>query len=323
MRNRSFFLRLPPPHFAFALLWAALAMACPTRVAAIADGQRFDDPDSALKALTDAVRIKDTNSLRVIFGPSGQQLVSPDVVQAKDEREQFMNRVTEKAELVRESDSRIQLHLGFDSWPFPIPLVKEDRRWFFDTEAGAEEILNRRVGMNEIGAIRVCRAYVDAQREYASEDRDGDGVLEYARKLRSASGLKDGLYWPARPGEPLSPLGPLIAKARVEGYRHRNHTMALTDGDSNPYHGYFFKILTRQGKRAPGGEYDYIINGRMVAGFALVAWPAEWGNSGVMTFLVNQNGKVYQKNLGPKTDDLAQKIESFDLDPSWTVAKEE
>jgi len=324
MRSCLFLFSFPPLGRAFAVLLAALCLAVPSRLsAAAADGQRFESIDDAVKALTEAVRNGDTNAIRIIFGPAGQELVSPDVVQAGAERTLFMNRVREKAETVRESDTKAILHLGSDGWPFPIPLVKWEGRWFFETEAGAEEILNRRIGMNEIGAIRVCRAYVEAQHEYYSQDRNGDGVVEYAQKLRSGSGLRDGLYWPANPGEPLSPLGPLIAKARVEGYRHRNNTSIMTDGESSPYHGYYFKILTRQGKHAPGGEYNYTINGHMVAGFALVAWPAEWGNSGVMTFLVNQNGKVYQRNLGAKTDDLASRIGSFNLGPEWTEAKEE
>ena len=222
MRSCLFLFSFPPLGRAFAVLLAALCLAVPSRLsAAAADGQRFESIDDAVKALTEAVRNGDTNAIRIIFGPAGQELVSPDVVQAGAERTLFMNRVREKAETVRESDTKAILHLGSDGWPFPIPLVKWEGRWFFETEAGAEEILNRRIGMNEIGAIRVCRAYVEAQHEYYSQDRNGDGVVEYAQKLRSGSGLRDGLYWPANPGEPLSPLGPLIAKARVEGYRPR------------------------------------------------------------------------------------------------------
>ena len=187
------------------------------------------------------------------------------------------------------SDSNLTLEIGADGWPFPIPLVKQGGQWFFDTAAGREEILNRRIGMDELGAIAVCRAYVDAQREYAGQDRMGDGVLAYAQFLRSTPGTHDGLFWPAKPDEELSPLGPLVAAARVEGY-HR--TAKMLNDEQAPYHGYYFKILTRQGKHAPGGKYDYIINGRMIAGFALVAWPAEWGNTGVMTFIVNQQGKI-------------------------------
>jgi len=171
-----------------------------------------------------------------------------------------------------------------------------------------------------LGAIQVCHAYVQAQREYASVDRVGDEVLAYAQHLRSAPGARDGLYWSRRTGDELSPLGPLVAQARVEGYRKQ--TKILTE-DQTPYHGYYFKILTRQGKHAPGGRYSYIINGHMVAGFALVAWPAEWNNTGMMTFLVNQRGKVYQKNLGPKTSSMAKAMNAYDPDRTWTAAKEE
>ena len=249
-----------------------------------ASGQeQFNSAEAAVEALTTAAKTQDTNALHAIFGPIGHELVSPDIVQATTERKVFMDRLTEKVNLVRESDSRNVLQLGADAWPFPIPLVKQDGRWFFDTRAGKEEILNRRIGQNELGAIEVCHAYVDAQREYATMDRNGDEVLEYAQRLRSTPGTRDGLYWPAQPGAELSPLGPLIAQAHVEGYRRQARIMTE---DQAPYHGYYFKVLTRQGEYAPGGKYGYIINGHMIGGFALVAWPAQWGNSGVMTFMV-------------------------------------
>ncbi len=231
----------------------------------------------------------------------------------------FVQRLVEKTQLVTNSDAKVTLEIGADGWPFPIPLVKQDGQWFFDTAAGKQEILARRIGMDETGTIDVCNAYVGAQREYASQDRLGDGVLAYAQFLRSTPGTHDGLFWPAhQPGEELSPLGPLVAQARVDGY-HRAAKM-LND-EQAPYHGYYFKILTRQGKHAPGGKYDYIINGHMIGGFALVAWPAEWGNTGVMTFIVNQQGKVYQKNLGPKTATIAKAMTTYDPDDTWTPAK--
>jgi hypothetical protein len=231
----------------------------------------------------------------------------------------FVQRLTEKTRLINNSDSNATLEIGLDGWPFPIPLVKQDGQWFFDIVAGGEEILNRRIGMDELGAIAVCEGYVDAQREYASEDRLGDGVLAYAQFLTSTPGTHDGLYWPAKnPGEELSPLGPLIAEARAAGYRH---SAKMLNDQQAPYHGYYFKILTRQGKNAPGGRYSYLINGRMLAGFALVAWPAKWGNTGVMTFIVNQEGRVNQKNLGPKTVKIAARIKTYDPDDTWTLAK--
>ena len=296
-------------------LLASLVLLLPGHLLAAGE-ERFSSPEAAADALKAAVEARDTNALHAIFGPAGHGLVSVDVVEAAAERELFMNRVKEKVNLVAASDSKQELQLGADGWSFPIPLVKQEGQWHFDVEAGKEEILNRRIGANELGAIQVCRAYVQAQREYASVDHNADEVLEYAEHLRSTPGAHDGLYWSTRTGDELSPLGPLVAQARDEGYRKQ--TKILTE-ELSPYHGYYFKILTRQGKNAPGGKYNYIINGHMIAGFALVAWPAEWGNTGVMTFIVNQRGKVYQKNLGPKTPSIANAITAYDPDNTWTV----
>ena len=294
-----------------------LCLALPAWVAA-ADEQSFDTPDAAVNALVAAARNNDTNAIHMIFGPVGHELISPDLVQATGEYQLFVQHLTEKIQLINHSDSNATLALGADGWPFPIPLVKQNGRWWFDTAAGSEEILDRRIGRDEMGAIAVCQAYVAAQREYAGQDRVGDGVLGYAQFLRSTPGRHDGLFWPAQPGEELSPLGPLIAQARVEGY---HHSASMLNDELAPYHGYYFRILTRQGKHAPGGRYNYVINGRMIAGFALVAWPAVWGNTGVMTFVVNQQGQVYQKNLGPKTAKLAKNITTYDPDDSWTPAE--
>lgn len=302
--------------FVSAFCVALFVFALPNRVRAV-DEKTFSTPDEALSALVAAATNHDTNSMHAIFGPEGHQLVSPDAVQRTNDYRVFVQRLKEKTRLSTNSDSSLTLELGADGWPFPIPLVKQqDGQWYFDTVAGKAEILNRRIGMNELGAISVSRAFVDAQREYASQDRMGDGVLAYAKFLHSTPGTHDGLFWPAKPGEPLSPLGPLVAAARVEGY-HRTATM-LND-EKAPYHGYYFKILTRQGKDAPGGKYDYIINGRMIAGFAMVAWPAEWGNTGIMTFIVNQQGKVYQRNLGKNTAKLAAAMKDFDPNEQWTA----
>jgi len=300
------------------VLGLLIALAMPAR--ASAQQQRFNSSDEALTALVAAAKARDTNAMHAIFGPAGQQLISADAVQATAEYEMFLQRLTNKVELTRESDSKMDLRLGQDGWTFPIPLVRDGGRWFFDTVAGEQEILNRRIGMNEIGAIQVCRAYVTAQREYATKDRNNNGVLEYAQFLRSTPGTHDGLYWPAQADEELSPLGPLIAQARVEGYRRQNRILA---DPQSPYHGYFFKVLTRQGKHAPGGKHDYIINGHMIAGFGLVAWPAEWGNSGIMTLIVSQQGVIHQKNLGPKTASLAAKMTSYDPDNSWSVVEQD
>ena len=285
--------------------------------ASAADEQTFAVPQDAVNALVAAAQNHDTNALRIIFGPEGHALISPDVVQATEEYKMFVQRLAEKTQLVTNSDSNVTLEIGADGWPFPIPLVKQDGQWFFDTAAGRQEILARRIGMDETGAMNVCNAYVEAQREYASQDRMGDGVLAYAQFLHSTPGTHDGLFWPAKPGEDLSPLGPLIAQARVEGYQR---TAKMLNDEQAPYHGYYFKILTRQGKHALSGKYNYIINGRMIAGFALVAWPAEWGDTGVMTFIVNQTGIVSQKNLGPQTAKIAKAMTVYDPGLTWTPA---
>jgi hypothetical protein len=197
--------------------------------------------------------------------------------------------------------------------------VQRDGRWLFDTAAGKEEIRNRRIGKNELAVLESMRAYVDAQREYASRDRDEDEVLEYAQRLASSPGTKDGLFWPPDLDGEISPLGPLVAEAQGEGYAMRSKR---NDEAREPFHGYYFQILTRQGKHAPGGRYDYVINGNMIGGFALLAWPAEYGHSGIMTFVVNQQGRVYQKDLGPGTDKMVRKITAYDPDGSWELSPE-
>jgi len=303
--------------FASAIGLVLLALALPLGARA-AEEQTFATPQDAVNALVTAAGNHDTNALHAIFGPLGHDLISPDAVQATEEYKMFVQRLTEKTQLATNSDANVTLEIGTDGWPFPIPLVKQDGQWFFDTAVGKEEILARRIGMDETGAINVCNTYVEAQREYASQDRMGDGVLAFAQYLRSTPETRDGLFWPAKPGEELSPLGPLVAQARVEGY-HR--TAKMLNDEQAPYHGYYFKILTRQGKHAPGGKYSYIINGRMIAGFAFVAWPAEWGNTGMMTFIVNQQGKVYQNNLGPRTAKIAQGMITYDPDATWTPAQ--
>ena len=283
-----------------------------------ADQQVFASPQDAVNALVTAAENNDTNAMHAIFGPEGQKLVSPDAVQAAEAYNMFVKRLTQRAQLVTNSDDTITMQIGADAWPFPIPLVQQGTQWLFDTDAGQQEILNRRIGMDELGAIDVCRAYVQSQREYASEDRLGDGVLSYAQHLRSDPGTHNGLYWHADAGDELSPLGPLVAAARGEGYQH---SATMMNEQLAPYHGYYFKILTCQGKHAPGGKYNYIINGHMIAGFALVAWPAEWGNTGVMTFIVNQDGKVYQANLGTRTAKIAAAMTCFDPSDKWTVVQ--
>lgn len=296
----------------------AVALVSLATTSRAADEQTFSSPADAVSALTAAAVNHDTNAMHAIFGPEGHQLVSPDVVQASEDYNMFVERLRFRTRMVTNADSSITLELGADGWPFPIPLVNQAGQWHFDTAAGRTEILNRRIGMDELGAIAVCRGYVSAQREYASVDRLGDGVMAYAEYLHSTPGTHDGLFWPAKTNDIVSPLGPLVAAARVEGY-HRAATMM--NEERAPYHGYYFKILTRQGKHAPGGKYNYIINGRMIAGFALVAWPAEWSNTGVMTFIVNQQGKVFQKNLGPDTAEIARAMTTYDPDDTWMAVQ--
>jgi hypothetical protein len=296
-----------------------LALGVPIAVAAADIGMTFATPEEAVAALVAAARAEDTNAFRVIFGPVGVEIENPDRVQAANELNTFNALVNQQQRIAHESDAKCVLEIGDTSWPFPVPIVKRNGQWFFDTEAGKTEILNRHIGKNELATLQVVRAYVDAQREYASKDRDDDQVLEYAQKFNSTPGTKDGLYWPSDLDGEISPLGPLVAEAQEQGYGRKPREQ---DAEPMPFHGYFFKILTREGKSAPGGKYDYVINGNMIGGFALVAWPAQWGQSGVMTFIVNQQGRVYQKNLGAGTAKIAAKLKSYDPDKTWTVSPE-
>jgi hypothetical protein len=280
----------------------------------------FSSPEDAFKGLADAVKTKDKAALDQIFGPSGKDLRSGDRVQDAAEFEELAKHLAEKTSLVKDGDAKVILHIGNENWPFPIPIVKKDNQWFFDTEAGKEEILNRRIGENELTAILISRAYVKAQREYTLKDWDGDGIFTYAQKLRSDPGKRNGLFWKHAPGEEVSPLGELVARAWHEGYKKGK--AAFRGKAPTPFHGYYFKLLTSQGEKAPGGKYNYIINGNMVGGFALVAFPSTWGRSGVMTFIVNQQGKVYQKNLGPDTAKIAREMRSYNPDTTWTSVKE-
>jgi hypothetical protein len=279
----------------------------------------FADPEDAVKALVEAVKSHDTAALDQIFGPSAKDLRSSDDVQAAAEFDEFSRHAAEKTSLVKENDAKAIIQIGNENWPYPIPLVKKNGQWSFDTDAGKDEVLNRRIGENEFTAILVCRTYVAAQREYILKDWDNDGILAYAQKLRSDPDKKNGLFWRRAPGEPVSPLGELVARARMEGYKKGK---SLFKEQPVPFHGYYLRILLQQGNNAPGGKYNYIVNGNMVGGFALVAFPSNWGKSGVMTFIVNQQGKVYQKNLGPDTMKIAGKMQSYDPDKTWTAVKE-
>ncbi len=300
-----------------ASLVLALALGAHFATGAAETGKTFATPEEAVSALVTATSAQSGADLRAIFGPAAADLQNPDRVQATNEFNTFTAALNATNRLVHESDTKCVLEVGTNFWPFPVPIVKQGGRWFFDTEAGKEEILSRRIGKNELAVLQVVRAYVDAQREYASRDRNGDEVLEYAQRLASTPGTKDGLFWPPDLDGEISPLGPMVAEAQGAGYRMRG---TGSDTSREPFHGYFFKILTRQGKHAPGGKYGYVINGHMIGGFALVAWPAEYGESGIMTFIVNQQGRVYQRDLGPKTGKLAAAMKVYDPDSSWSVS---
>jgi hypothetical protein len=296
-----------------ALVVMLLSGVC-TPLLAQQNGRSFATPQDAVAALSQAVNGTNRTAFSLLFGSAAEELANPDVVQGAREIGDFAAALNATNRLVRQSDTQMLLEVGPGGWPFPIPIVKRGTVWQFDTAAGREEILNRRIGRNELDVLLIMRAYVNAQREYASRDHDGDQVLEYAQRLNSSPGQTDGLYWPVELNGEVSPLGPLVAYAQQEGYAKKS---GADQGQSEPFHGYFFKILTKQGKNTPGGKYDYVINGNMIAGFALIAWPAVYGDTGVMTFIVNQQGQVYQKDLGRNTDAVARKMDQYDSDPSW------
>jgi hypothetical protein len=282
-------------------------------VAAPETQPRFPSPEAATTALVEAIKADDKKTMLRILGPDAQPLISSgDEVADRQSRERFVRAYEEAHRLVDVPARKLVLAVGKDEWPMPIPLVQDAAGWRFDTAQGKEEILTRRIGRNELSAIQVCLAYVDAQREYYVMGPGGDPLLQYAQKFRSSPGKRDGLYWDARAGEPPSPLGPLVAKAQSAGY-----PTTRSGGGPTPYWGYYYRILKAQGPHARGGAYDYVVRGHMIGGFALVAYPAEWGASGLMTFIVNHEGIVYQKDLGLKTRVIAQAMTTFDPDDSW------
>lgn len=273
----------------------------------------FAAPEDAGKALADAVRAKDVGALLAVVGPKSRSwLFSGDEVADREAWDKFLLAYERKHSISQRADGRAMLLVGDGDWSFPAPLVKKEGAWVFDSAAGREEIINRRVGENELSAIQTLLATVDAQREYAAADLDGNGYNDYARRFISSPGAKDGLYWPATANQPLSPLGPLVGQAAREGYGKKG-----VKGRAQPYHGYNFRLLTAQGVNAPGGAYSYLVNDRMIGGFAVVAYPARYGVSGVMTFMVNHDGTVYEKNLGKNTEGEALKMRRFNPDASW------
>ena len=278
--------------------------------------QHFTTPEAATAALVAAVRADDPRRIRAVLGPGSDKLISSgDRVADRQGRARFVAAFEKNSRIEMEGDSKATLVVGENDWPLPFPIMKHADGWRFDAKSGAEEIFNRRIGRNELAAIKVCLAYVDAQREYALTQGNRDGMHEYAMKIVSSPGKKDGLYWRTKERWPLSPLGPLAEKAKEEGYGETKNAA------HEPYHGYFYRILTGQGGEAAGGAYSYVAGGRMIGGFALVAYPARWGASGVMTLIVNHEGIVYQKNLGKATAAIASKMTRFDPDSSWTKAQ--
>ena len=279
-------------------------------VSAASAQQTFKSPEDAVAALVSATKDNWPKGVVAVLGEGGADIVSSgDKVADEAIRQKFIAAYDAKHQLTREGDDRAVMIIGAEDFPFPIPLTRKGAAWQFDTKAGRMEVLYRRIGRNELAAIQAALAYVDAQNEYANKDRTGAGAATYAQRIVSSPGKKDGLYWPAVPGEESSPLGELVASASTEGYS--------VGGDRAPYHGYYFKILKRQGPMAAGGEVDYVVRGKMIGGFALVAYPAEYGNSGVMTFAVNYDGTVFQKDLGERTSKIAERMTSFNPDQTW------
>jgi len=288
----------------FALM---LVAAAPLAQTGASPQKLFPTPEAGASALVEAMKANDEAALRAILGRRGADLIGTRAPSSEaQQHERFLAAYQEASKLAPQGDAKIVLEVGKDAWPFPIPLVKEAGGWRFDARLGEQEVLARRLGRNELAAIQVCLAIADAQREYASVDRNGNGVLEYAPKFVSTPGKHDGLYWE---GAPLSPLGPFVAAAGIDPGAPR---LARA-----PYHGYFYRLLVQQGKNAKDGAYQYIAHGRMIGGFAAIAYPARYGVTGVKSFIINQDGEVYEKDLGKNTEAVAKKIRAFDPDSSW------
>lgn len=306
-------LALPAASFAQAAAdpKAAKPAAAPKKAAA--KQRTFASPEEAAAALVAAVKASDPKALIEIAGPAsrGWIFTGDDVADARDWK-RFAASYDEKNSIAKEGDAKAVLVVGKDDYPFAAPIVKRGAAWAFDAEAGREEVVNRRVGRNELDTIQALLAIVDAQREYAAKDADGNGLNDYAANFTSTPGKKDGLYWAVKDGEPPSPLGPLAAKAVRKGYGKSK------GGEATPYNGYFFRLITAgQGASAPGGKYDYLVNGKLFGGFAVIAYPAKYGVSGVMSFLVNHDGVVYEADLGKDTPAAAAKLTRFDPDKRW------
>jgi len=277
----------------------------------------FATPEEAATALVEALRKHDRNLLLAVIGQSsGNWLSSGDEVADRHDKDKFTAAYDRKNSISKQDDNKALLLVGEDDWPFPAPIVRKGKGWVFDAVAGREEIINRRVGRNELDTIQTLLAVVDAQREYAAGDLDGNGYNDYARRFISSKGKKDGLYWPVKAGEPLSPLGPLVGAAAREGYGKKSGSEKQA-----PYHGYRYRLLDAQGKDAPGGAYSYLVKSKLIGGFAIVAYPAKYGVSGVMTFMVNYDGVVYQKDLGKNTAAEAVGMHRYNPDTGWKKAQ--
>lgn len=291
------------------LIGLAAVIAAVALASAASAQQSFKTPQEAVETLVNAVRAGDSKAANAILGPGAEQIMSSgDAVQDENIRKLFLAAYDAQHSIAESAGKPATLLIGADAYPFAIPIAQKGDMWVFDTAAGRQELLARRIGRNELAAIRVCLGYHDAQYEYAATMPKVDEMAVYAQRVMSSPGKKDGLYWPAAAGEAPSPLGEAVADASLRGYRV---------GSGAPYRGYYYKILTRQGANAPGGAHDYIVNGKMIGGFALIAWPAEYGNSGITTFMVNHDGVVYQRDLGKDTSKIAARTDVFDPDSKW------
>lgn len=281
-------------------------------------GEAFASKEAAAQALMQAMRAGDSDALLKILGPGSKPIViSGDAVADKAAKARIAAAYDQMHRFITEDDGRVFLYLGADNWPMPIPLIERKGKWYFDTAYGKEEILARRIGKNELNAIQVCEAMVQAQQQYGSQVQTGAEGKQFAQKFLSDEGKHNGLFWKAAAGEPPSPLGPLIASASAEGYGRNGH------GKPAPYHGYIYRILKEQGSHAPGGAHSYVEEGRMTGGFAVLAYPASYRSSGVMTFMAGQDGVVYQKDLGSETSRRAASIKAYDPDDSWSRVPQE
>jgi hypothetical protein len=312
---RRMIMRMLRASLYISLLLIAAVIAAPQAGAATQNPRPFPSPDEAVSALVAAAKSRDDNAIIDILGSSYRRwILSGDRVADDRALDRFVNAYQEKFRIENKDDKKALLIVGNDDFPFPFPLVKRFYGWTFDAEAGKEELLNRRIGQDELDVIQVLRAVVDAQREYAVRDRDDDGAPDYAMKFISSPGKRDGLYWPTAEGAPQSPLGPLVGDAVRAGYGARG-----ASSQAQPYKGYYFRLLTRQGRGAPGGAYDYVVRGKMIGGFAVVAYPAGYGVSGIKTFMVSHDRKVYERDLGRSTGVSVAQMTAFNPDSKWKV----